>query len=124
MTTLITLLIGAASVLIFMRLSQNFVGFRAQRPLDYADAGTQFDITRELNGPILCEGLIYGPFGKVNARFVANMNAEWTGNKGHISEVFNYDMGGQLRREWNLSMNNDGTFEATAPDIVGTGHRR
>jgi hypothetical protein len=93
----------------------------AQKPNDYANEGNPFDIRNELNGPILCEGVIYGPLGRVNARFVADMNAEWKGNIGRMTEKFRYDTGGTLDREWTLAVKNDGTFDANAPDIIGTG---
>ena len=105
-------------------LFQRFLGFGAQKPDDYAGQGKEFDIRTHLNGPMICEGVIYGPTGRVNTRFVANMNAKWVGNDGHMTEEFHYDTGGTLDREWTLRMNGDGAFIATAPDIVGVGKGR
>jgi hypothetical protein len=44
--------------------------------------GAEFDLRQHLNGPILCEGVIYGPTGRVSSRFVADFDARWDGNKG------------------------------------------
>ena len=61
--------------------------------------GREFDIRQHLNGAMICEGVVYGPTGRVNTRFVANMNAKWVGNDGHMTEEFRYDTGGSLDRE-------------------------
>lgn len=105
-------------------LLQRWIGFRAQRPDDYAGQGREFDIRQHLNGAMICEGVIYGPSGRVNTRFVADMNAKWVGNDGHMTEEFRYDTGGSLDRKWTLRLNGDGRFQAMAPDIVGVGQGR
>jgi hypothetical protein len=123
-TALAYILVGLGLAALAWHLSQRFFGFRAQTPDDYAGQGAEFDIRQHLNGPMICEGVIYGPTGRVNTRFVANMNAKWVGNSGHMTEEFRYDSGGSLDREWTLRMNGDGAFMATAPDIVGIGKGR
>jgi len=121
MSTFVSILLGAALLALILFIFQRFAGFRAQRPADYAGKGTDFDIRKELDGDILCEGVIYGPFGRVNTRFVADMKAQWTGEKGGMTEEFQYDTGGTLDREWTLEMTGTNTFDATAPDIIGVG---
>ena len=37
-------------------------------------------------------------------------------------ETFAYDSGSVQNREWTLTVGNDGSINATAPDVVGTGH--
>jgi hypothetical protein len=96
-------------------------GFTAQRPADYTKGAPMFDIRRELNGPILCEGVIFGPLGRVTSRFVADMDARWDGNRCVMAERFRYDSGGTQDREWRLSLGNDGAIKAEADDLVGTG---
>ena len=49
------------------------------------------------------------------------MHGTWEGNKGHLVENFQYDSGTEQRREWFLTSKNDGTFDAEAPDVIGTG---
>lgn len=98
-------------------------GFASQRPVHYAAApGPAFDPQRHLNGPILCEGVIYGPLGRVTSRFVARFEGKWEGNRGTLTEQFRYDSGEVQDREWRLVLANDGTMKAEASDLVGTGH--
>lgn len=98
-----------------------FTGFGAQDPKDYAGQTPQFDIRQHLNGPILCEGVIYGPTGRVTSRFVADFEAEWSGNTGVMRETFRYDSGTVQDREWRLTLGNDGAIQAKADDLVGDG---
>jgi hypothetical protein len=92
----------------------------AQRPEDYT-AGPDFDIRERLNGPILCEGVIFGPLGRVSSRFVAEFDAVWQGNVCVIKERFEYDSGAVQDRQWTFRLGNDGSFGAEAPDLVGPG---
>jgi hypothetical protein len=55
--------------------------------------GPEFDLRQHLNGPLLCEGVIYGPTGRVSSRFVADFEAKWDGNEGWMTERFRYDSG-------------------------------
>lgn len=99
-----------------------YAGFLAQRPDDYADKpGEQFDVRRHLNGPIVCEGVIYGPTGRVSSRFVGEFDAEWEGNSGLMRERFQYDDGTTQDRAWHLRLSNDGSIVALADDVVGEG---
>lgn len=95
--------------------------FGAQKPQDYEDENPAFDMREHLNGPILCEGVIYGPLGRVSSRFVADFDASWEGNKGVMKERFTYDDGSVQDRVWYLTLGNDGSIKAEAPDVVGTG---
>jgi hypothetical protein len=74
-----------------------------------------------LNGPIACEGVIYGPMGRVTSRFVADFEASWQGNVGTMTEVFRYDSGTVQNRKWTLTLGNDGAIRAEAADVIGTG---
>lgn len=110
-----------ALVLAAAALLYRLAGFPSQRPAHYAGLGPAFDPRRHLNGPILCEGVIYGPWGRVTSRFVARMEGRWDGNRCTLTEHFNYDSGEQQDREWQISLGNDGTLRAEAEDLVGTG---
>lgn len=113
------LLLAAGGLWLLRRLT----GFAAQQPEDYPD-GPQFDLRTHLNGPMICEGVIYGPMGRVVSRFVGRFEGSWDGNKGHLREWFRYDSGTEQERNWYLTARNDGSFEARAPDVVGTGRGR
>nr|WP_245781027.1 DUF3833 domain-containing protein [Litoreibacter janthinus] len=95
--------------------------FLGQRPEDFEGKGPAFDLRTHLSGPILCEGMIYGPTGKVTSRFVADMDVQWTGNVGVMREEFVYDSGDRQQREWTLTVGNDGSIKAEAPDVIGVG---
>jgi hypothetical protein len=101
-------------------MRQRFASFAAQEPEDY-ETGEPFDLRRHLNGPFTCDGVIYGPTGRVASRFSADFDIDWTGNRGVMAEHFRYDSGTEQNREWRLELGNDGTVRAEADDVVGTG---
>jgi Protein of unknown function (DUF3833) len=121
MNPLFAMFFGAAVVLAVVLLRARYASFRAQTPADMAKMGPPFDLKSHLNGPILCEGMIYGPTGRVVSRFVADMDGRWDGDTGTLSEVFHYDSGTTQHRQWTLALQPGGTIKATAPDVVGTG---
>ncbi|MBV2359172.1 DUF3833 domain-containing protein [Thalassococcus sp. CAU 1522] len=122
MEALLFVLFGAIAVAGLTWLVSRKAGFLAQKPEDYADVpGRSFDLRIHLNGPITCEGVIYGPTGRVTSRFVGEFDAQWEGNRGIMKERFEYDSGNVQHREWNLTLGNDGRIKATAPDVVGEG---
>jgi hypothetical protein len=113
----LTLLAIIAATFVLRRL----MGFSAQRPADYAALSQRFDVRQHLSGPIECEGVIYGPTGRVTSRFVATMHGTWDGNRGVLREYFSYDSGENQNREWRLTIGNDGKLRAEADDVVGAG---
>lgn len=121
MEALLFVTLGAmlAAALFWARL--RYAGFEAQTPEDYDGSNPAFDLRHHLNGPILCEGVIYGPTGRVSSRFVADFDARWEGNSGRMTEHFRYDSGTTQDREWNLTLGPGGGIRASAPDLVGEG---
>ncbi len=124
MPFVLSFLAGILAALLLIALAGRIASFRAQRPEDYAGEGPAFDLVRDMNGPIACEGVIYGPFGRVAARFVAQMQADWDGNRGTMTEAFRYHNGSTQDRVWTLTVGDDGSIRAEAPDLVGSGHGR
>lgn len=120
MTSTILFLFGAAAVVALILLRGRFASFMAQAPKDYAD-GPMFNMREVFNGPIECEGVIYGPTGRVTSRFDADFVASWDGNVGTVKEEFRYDSGSVQHREWTFTLGNGGSFKAEAPDLVGAG---
>lgn len=114
------ILLGALIVWGLVWLRSAYGSFRAQKPADYADTTPVVDIRQHLNGTIDCEGVIYGPTGRVTSRFVGVFHASWDGNTGRMTEHFEYDSGTTQDREWTLILHDDGRIEATAPDVIGT----
>lgn len=121
MTMTVSILLGLGLAILVGALRITYVSFWAQRPEDYADHGPEFDIRERLNGPIICEGVIFGPMGRVTSRFVADFEASWQGNTGIMTEEFRYDSGAVQHRKWTLTLGNDGSIRAEAPDVIGAG---
>lgn len=117
------ILIGILGTIILSVIISRFIGFSAQKPTDYT-GGKNFDLRTHLNGDIDCEGVIYGPLGRVSSRFVGRFNANWIGGAGQMTENFEYDSGSTQQRQWTLKLANDGTIKATAPDVIGEGTGR
>jgi hypothetical protein len=117
MTVVLILALAALAILLAQRVA---FSFRAQRPADYAGTTPVFDVRQSLGGRMLSEGIIYGPTGRVTTRFVADMNGVW-GDDGTatLAESFRYASGTTQEREWRITMRPDGSFTATADDIVG-----
>lgn len=121
MTPFVLILTGVLLTLAALVVLRRFTGFRSQTPADLATRGPAFDLAQHLSGPILCEGVIYGPTGRVTSRFVARMNGTWEGDIGTLRERFHYDSGSVQDRCWTLALGAGGCIKATAPDVVGTG---
>lgn len=115
------IIVGFVIALLLLAVKSRFASFSAQLPSDYADGNT-FDIREHLNKPLLCEGVIYGPLGRVSSRFVANMNCAWSGDDCNMTEEFHYGSGNIQHRKWSLNLSEDGTIKATAPDVIGVGY--
>lgn len=115
--------LGAAAALLAVWLRGRLAGFGAQRSDDYV-GGPELDIRTALNGPLLCEGVIYGPTGRARSRFVGEFDARWQGATCRMAELFRYEGGAEDRRDWVLQLGNDGAITATAADVIGTGSGR
>ncbi|WP_093152810.1 DUF3833 domain-containing protein [Aliiruegeria lutimaris] len=116
MTILLIIVVGVFTI---MSARSLLLSFRAQRPADYAATTPAFDLKKHLGGPILSEGLIYGPNGRMTNSFVAQMHGEWEGNTGTLSEDFTYSNGKRMQRKWFLTLGPGNAFTATADDIEG-----
>lgn len=121
MTATLMFIAGAVTILCLTALWERYAGFSAQVPQDYAGEALQFDLRKHLNGPLQCEGVIYGPFGRVVSRFSADFDTVWEANRGVMKERFRYDSGNTQDREWRLELGNDGRIKAQADDLVGEG---
>ena len=107
-------------VILIFALWRPGLSFRHQKPANYAATGPAFDIKQHLNGPIISEGMIHGPSGRLASRFVADMKGEWDGKTGTLAESFRYDNGSTQERKWYLTLGENGSFTAFADDIIGT----
>ena len=115
---IIGLLVATAAVTAI--LLWQVLGFRTQRPEAYSTTAPALDLATHLNGKLVAEGAIFGPTGRVNSRFVAEMEGSWTEQGGTLKETFFHSETGNVQdREWTFSIKENGTFTGTAPDIVG-----
>lgn len=94
-------------------------GFHGQKPDDYHEITPAFDLRTHLSGNLLCDGLIFGPTGRVTSRFSATMQGTWDGPDGVLAEEFHYDSGTRQNRAWNLTWLSNARFSAHADDIIG-----
>ncbi len=100
-------------------IARRMLSFPAQKPADYAATGPAFDLHRHLSGPLTCNGMIYGPTGRVTSRFLARMEGRWDGENGRLTEAFVYSSGSRQDRAWRLKIGQDGRFTARADDVIG-----
>lgn len=97
------------------------LGFARQNLSVYAGQTPVFDPRLHLSGPLRCEGVIFGPLGRVSSRFSADMNGVWDGEKGVLTEDFRYAGGRVQARRWTLALLPGGKLRAEAPDVPGGG---
>ncbi|WP_226780198.1 DUF3833 domain-containing protein [Oceaniglobus trochenteri] len=121
MVVVIWFLAGILLVVAVIVLRHYFASFSGQRPSDYDHLGPEFDLRRHLGGPLQCDGVIYGPGGRITSRFTADMTGSWDGAKGTLDQVFRYDNGERQERAWHLALDDEGRFRADAEDVIGTG---
>ena len=111
--------VGAALVSLLLFLRRRFADFGGQSADDYADEYPQFDMREHLNGPMTCDGVIFGPMGRVTSSFEADFDISWDGNTCTMKEVFRYNDGSTQNREWRIELGGGGNFEAFADDVPG-----
>lgn len=122
MPLLMSFAAGLLAMLMLVWLRARLASFPAQTAASYAQAGPPMDLREHLNGEVICDGVIFGPLGRVTSRFTADFDARWTGNTGVMTERFLYESGDVQNREWRLTLGNDGAIRAEADDLVGPGH--
>lgn len=106
-------------MILLVLIARRLLSFPAQKPADYAATGPAFELRRHLNGPLTCDGMIYGPTGRVTSRFSARMEGRWDGDNGRLTEAFLYSTGARQDRAWRLKIGADGRFTARADDVIG-----
>ncbi len=121
MTPLLYVLVGVLLTAGFVVLRRRYAAFYGQKPSEYAGIDPVFDLQERLNGPMLCEGVIYGPLGRVSSTFAADFNISWNGAKGIMDEVFRYNDGSTQVRQWQIKVGAHGVFDLQASDVPGGG---
>lgn len=118
---LLFFVLGAGLVLFVLLLRRRFADFMGQSADDYADDFPQFDMREHLDGPMQCDGVIFGPLGRVTSTFDADFDISWEGNVCTMREHFRYHDGSTQDRKWRIVLDGGGGFEAFADDVPGTG---
>lgn len=121
MEPLYYILIGVLISALVVFLRRNFAAFHAQKPEDYEEAFPSFELKQHLNGDMICEGVIYGPMGRVTSTFAADFQISWDGDKGVMNEVFRYNDGSVQNRQWRITAEQNGRFDLQADDVPGGG---
>ena len=118
------ILLGALAVITLVWLRRRYAAFYGQTPEDYDDGHPTFDLRKHLNGKMVCEGVIFGPFGRVTSTFVADFDITWDGDKAVMAETFRYDDGSTQERCWYITLGEGSAFLAEADDVPGGGRGR
>ncbi len=121
MDPLLLILSGILLTLAAAWLWHRYIGFAAQTVADYADEIPVFRLRDHLNGNLACDGMIFGPTGRVTSRFRAKINVTWDGPNGTMDETFHYEDGSAQDRQWRLTIGTDGSVRAEADDVIGAG---
>lgn len=77
--------------------------------------------TEFFNGNLTAHGVVKNRGGEVIRYFNATIKASWQNDIGTLDEQFVFDDGEHQTRVWTLVPNGDGTYQATAGDVVGPG---
>ncbi len=102
-------------------LRRRLWAFHGQSPEDYEEGFPTFDVKQHLSGPMVCEGVIFGPLGRVTSSFVADFDISWDGDRGVMDEVFHYNDGSSQNRQWIITVGRNGHFTTEASDVPGGG---
>ena len=88
---------------------------------DYKDSKPKVSIKEFFNGPLHAWGIFQDYSGKVIKHFTVKMEGRWEGNKGQLTEDFEWSDGTKTQRIWAIDALSDNHFTSTASDVVGTG---
>ena len=86
---------------------------------EYKDSTPRFDIKSYFSGNVIAWGIVKGFNNKVERRFCVEINGQWQENTGVLAEKFYFDDGEVSYRNWQLTMQKDGSYQGTAEDVEG-----
>ncbi len=121
MEAFLSVLVGLLLALLLVLARTRLASFRGQKPEDYTDGFPAFDLKQHLTGDMICEGVIFGPLGRVTSSFVADFHIRWDGDNGVMDERFRYNTGNTQVRQWIITLGERGRFTTTADDVPGGG---
>lgn len=117
MNVTLLILLGVGIGIILTLLRRRLAEFYGQKPEDYEDSFPLFDLKKHLNGDMVCDGVIFGPLGRVTSSFVADFMITWDDDVGTMDEVFRYNDGSIQKRQWIITLGDGAHFSTTADDV-------
>jgi hypothetical protein len=106
---------AAVSMLIFLAACSSVT------PRDYLGEAPALRPEVFFDGPLRATGVVKNRAGKVTRRFTADIDAYWRDGVGTLDEKFLFSDGETDTRVWTLTPRGDGSYRATAGDVVGDG---
>lgn len=104
-------------------MQQAVRGRAVPESLDRAFAGgpgPEFAFERYFLGQTRGYGLLQGRGGAIRRQFVVDITGVIAGDALCLFEVFAFDDGERLNREWTVRRTGAKTYAATAPDVIGS----
>ncbi len=86
---------------------------------DYAPNKPLLNIEDFFNGELVAHGIVKDRSDKVIRSFTATIDATWQNGEGTLDESFIFDDGEVQKRIWQLKPNQNGSYTASANDVVG-----
>lgn len=86
---------------------------------DYHNDGPGLDLRQYFNGSLHATGMFQDAHGKVTRRFTVQLQGVWQGDRGDLTEQFQFQDGERQTRVWHLIRVADGHWQGTAADVVG-----
>ena len=114
-------IIQSFTVLLFVVLVSALLsgGCSTVRVSDYSAMQPVMTPENFFNGPITAHGVIKNRSGQVTSYFNADIIGSWKDGVGTLEEDFIFSDGEKSRRVWTFRRKEDGTYTATAGDVVG-----
>lgn len=122
MEALFFAMIGVVVTVTAVLLRRRFTAFYGQTSQHYEDGSPSFDLRQHLTGDMVCDGVIFGPLGRVTSTFVADFRITWEGDVAVMDEHFRYSDGSIQQRQWTIKLGENNTFQTIAADVVRGGH--
>ncbi|GAB5451310.1 MAG: DUF3833 domain-containing protein [Halioglobus sp.] len=91
---------------------------------DYKHATPTLQVEEFFDGTLTAHGVLLDRSGRVTRSFNADIKAYWRDGTGTLEEDFVFDDGELQRRVWVLQRDGNGSYIATANDVVGDGTLR
>ncbi|MDH3630736.1 MAG: DUF3833 domain-containing protein [Gammaproteobacteria bacterium] len=88
---------------------------------EYADNKPLLVPEKFFDGQLSAHGIVKDHGGQVIRYFSAKIKAYWVDGIGTLDESFVFDDGEQQSRVWKLKPQSDGSYVATAGDVIGEG---